>query len=76
MIKDFAKIYAHAMILPGVTVGEQAIVAAKSLVSKDVEPNTVVAGIPAKVLRERKTDGRMGEELNHIYFCDSAFQKD
>lgn len=76
VIKDFAKIYAHATILPGVTVGEQAIVAAKSLVSKDVEPNTVVAGIPAKILRERKTDGRMGEELNHTYFCDSAFQKD
>ena len=76
VIKNFAKIYAHAMILPGVTVGEQAIVAAKSLVSKDVEPSMVVAGIPAKVIRERKTNGRMGEELNHIWLYDSAFQKE
>jgi acetyltransferase-like isoleucine patch superfamily enzyme len=75
VIKDFAKIYAHAMILPGVTVGEQAIVAAKSLVSKDVETNMVVAGIPAKVIRERKTNGRKREELKHIWLYDAAFQK-
>ncbi len=76
VIKNFAKIYAHATILPGVTVGEQAIVAAKSLVSKDVEPSMVVAGIPAKVIRERKTNGKMREELNHIWLYDSAFQKE
>ncbi|MCP8317493.1 MAG: acyltransferase [archaeon] len=76
VIKDFAKIYAHAMILPGVTVGEQAVVAAKSLVSKNVEPNMVVAGIPAKVIRERKTNGRMKGELDHIWFYDSAFQNE
>jgi acetyltransferase-like isoleucine patch superfamily enzyme len=74
VIKSFAKIYAQAMILPGVTVGEQAIVAAKSLVNKDVEPNMVVAGIPAGVIRERNTNGRMKGELNHIWLHDSAFQ--
>ena len=76
IIKDFAKIYANSLILPGVTVGEQAIVAANSLVAKDVAPNMVAGGIPAKVIRERKTDGKVGKELNHIWLCDSAFQKD
>ncbi|HIH77658.1 MAG TPA: acyltransferase [Halobacteria archaeon] len=75
VIKDFAMIAAHAMILPGVTVNEQAIVAAKALVTKDVEPNMVVAGIPAKVVRERRTNGKKREELNHIWFYDAAFQK-
>jgi len=75
VVNDFAKIYAHATVLPGVTVGEQAIVAAKSLVSTDVAPNLVVAGIPAKVIRARKTDGRKREELDHIWLYDAAFQK-
>lgn len=74
VIKDFAKIYAHAIILPGVTVGEQAIVAAKSLVSKDVEPNMMVAGIPARVVRERNTNGRIRHQLNHIWLHEGAFQ--
>ena len=43
---------AAATILPGVTVGDNAIVAAGSVVSHDVPPNTIVAGIPAKVIRE------------------------
>ena len=75
VINAFAKIYAHATILPGVTVGEQAIIAAKSLVSKDVAPNMVVAGSPAKVIRERKTNGRCGAGLSHIWLYDAAFQK-
>lgn len=75
VVKNFAKIYAHATVLPGVTVGEQAIVAAKSVVSTDVAPNMVVAGIPAKVIRARKTNGRKREELDHIWLYDAAFQK-
>ena len=41
---------ANATILPGVTVGENAIVAAGAVVSKDVPPNTVVGGVPAKTI--------------------------
>jgi len=74
-IKDFAMVLTDAVILPGVIVNEQAIVAAKALVTKDVEPNMVVAGIPAKVVRERRTNGKKREELNHIWFHDAAFQK-
>jgi acetyltransferase-like isoleucine patch superfamily enzyme len=50
-IKRNAWIGANAMILPGVTVGENAVVAAGAVVSKDVPDNTVVGGIPAKFIR-------------------------
>jgi acetyltransferase-like isoleucine patch superfamily enzyme len=39
-------------ILPGVTIGEGAVVAANSVVAKDVPPYCVVAGVPAKVVRQ------------------------
>ena len=42
---------AGASILPGVTVGENAIVGAGSVVTKDVEANTIVAGNPARVIK-------------------------
>jgi len=67
VIKDYAKIYTGAVILPGVTVGEQAIVASHSLVTKDVPANALVTGMPAQVVRERKTDGKSGDELDHIW---------
>ena len=51
-----AWIGAGAIILPGVTVGENAIVAAGTVVTKDVPDNAIVAGVPAKVLRNIKTD--------------------
>jgi acetyltransferase-like isoleucine patch superfamily enzyme len=67
VIKDYAKVYTGAIILPGVTIGEQAIVAAHSLVSEDVPAKMVVAGSPAKIVRERKTEGKRGDELDHIW---------
>ena len=51
VLKRNAWIGAAATILPGVTIGENAIVAAGAVVSRDVPPNTVVAGVPAKVVR-------------------------
>ncbi|AIL32949.1 sugar O-acetyltransferase [Basilea psittacipulmonis] len=50
-IKKNAWIGANATILPGVTIGENAIVAAGSIVNKDVPDNTIVGGVPAKVLK-------------------------
>lgn len=41
----------RATILPGVTIGENAIVAANATVTKDVPDNTIVAGIPAKIVK-------------------------
>ena len=47
-----AWIGAGATILPGITVGENAVVAAGSVVTKDVAPNTIVGGNPAKFIKE------------------------
>ncbi len=43
---------AHATILPGVTIGDNAVIAAGAVVTKDVAPNTVVAGVPAHKVKE------------------------
>ncbi len=67
VVEDYAKVYAGAVLMPGVTVGAQAIVAAHAVVTKDVPPNMVVAGVPAKVIRERQTEGRSGEDLDHLW---------
>lgn len=53
-IEDNAFIGARALIMPGVTIGKNAIVAAGSLVTKSVPENTIVGGNPARVLA--KTD--------------------
>lgn len=55
-IKDNVFIFSNAMIMPGVTIGEGAIVLAGSVVTKDVEPWIIVGGNPAKKIRERKQD--------------------
>jgi maltose O-acetyltransferase len=52
IIKDGAWLGARCTILPGVTVGEGAIVAAGAVVHRDVAPNTLVAGVPARVVKE------------------------
>lgn len=52
-IEDYVWIGTRAMILPGCTIGKGAVVAAGAVVTKDVEPYAVVAGIPAKVIKMR-----------------------
>ncbi|RAI88459.1 sugar O-acetyltransferase [Algoriphagus yeomjeoni] len=51
LIKKNAWIGAGAIVLPGVTIGENSVIAAGAVVSKDVPDNTVVGGIPAKILK-------------------------
>lgn len=53
IIEDDVLVGANAVILEGVRVGKGAVVAAGSVVTKNVEPNTVVAGAPAKLIKEK-----------------------
>jgi acetyltransferase-like isoleucine patch superfamily enzyme len=50
-IKKNAWIGAGATILPGVTIGENAVIAAGAVVAKDVPGNTIVGGVPAKIIK-------------------------
>jgi acetyltransferase-like isoleucine patch superfamily enzyme len=51
VVKRKAWIGAAATILPGVTIGENSVVAAGAVVTSDVPPNTVVGGVPAKIIK-------------------------
>ena len=60
VIGDRVWIGSNATVLPGITIGDGAIVAAGAVVTKDVAPNTVVAGVPARVLKDK--DGKTAEK--------------
>ena len=51
-IEDDVWVGANAVILPGVTIGEHCVVAAGAVVTKDVPPHSLVAGVPAKVIKK------------------------
>ena len=61
-IRSFVRIEKHAIVganstvLPGVTIGEGAVVGAHSLVKRDCKPWTIYAGCPAKVIGKRRSD--------------------
>ncbi|WP_193308484.1 acyltransferase [Halorubrum halophilum] len=62
VVEAGAMIGAGAVVLPGVTVGEGAQVAANSLVADDVPPDTTVAGVPAEVVSRAKETTDAGDE--------------
>ena len=51
-IEDDVWVGANAVILPGVTIGNHCVVAAGAVVTKDVPPHSLVAGVPAKVIKQ------------------------
>jgi len=59
VIEDDVWIAARAIILPGVTIGRGAVVAAGAVVTKDVPPYTVVGGVPAKKIKSRLEEGKL-----------------
>lgn len=59
----------EAMILPGIKIGDGAIIAARSVVSKDVEAYTIVGGNPAKPIRKRFSE-EIIEELLRVRWWD------
>lgn len=56
VIQNFAWVGSRAVILPGVTIGEGAVVAAGAVVSRDVPDYAVVGGVPAKKIGDRDRD--------------------
>jgi phosphonate metabolism protein (transferase hexapeptide repeat family) len=58
-----------AILLPGVTVGDGAVIAAGAVVSRDVEPYTIVGGVPARAIRKRFDDD-VAASLRRIAWWD------
>ncbi|GAB5413978.1 MAG: hypothetical protein Cons2KO_15810 [Congregibacter sp.] len=63
----------HATVLKGVTIGENSVVAARAVVTRDVPANVIVAGNPAKVVRELDPQREMITRLD--YFADPEGQR-
>jgi acetyltransferase-like isoleucine patch superfamily enzyme len=70
-IGDHAWIGARALILPGVAIGEGAVVGAGAVVTRNVEPYTIVAGVPARVIGQRA--GNLRYQLNYFPFFDTDY---
>ena len=75
-IADYAKVYTASTVLPNVKIGEGAIVGTGSIVTRSVEPYTLVVGSPAKPMRDRKTQGLSGNDFNHYMMKNKMFQVD
>lgn len=54
VIEDDVWMGARCMVMPGVTIGRGSIIAAGAVVTKDIPPYSVAAGVPAKVVRSRR----------------------
>lgn len=53
ILKKNCKIGSHSIVMPGVIVGENSIIGAFSFVNKEVPPNVVVCGIPARIIKRK-----------------------
>jgi len=62
VVERGASIGSSVTILCGVTIGQAAIIGAGSVVTKDIPPNAIVAGNPARILRVINSDGRLCNE--------------
>lgn len=74
-IGKHAIIGANAVILPGVTIGEGAVVGALSMVTRDLDPFTINIGTPARRIRERPRDRilQLEEELRASVYQDGRY---
>lgn len=56
ILKKNCKIGSHSMVMPGVTIGENAVIGAFSFVNKDVPENVVATGVPIKIIKKIEGD--------------------
>lgn len=63
----------NATIIGSVNIGTNSIIAAGALVNKDVPPNSIVAGVPAKIIGTRQLPNRVWH-LGDVYFCPHKFE--
>lgn len=66
-IGDYCFIGAHAVIMPGITVGDHSIVATGAIVMRDVQPHTVVMGNPARPIEQNIQTGRWGIRIRDAH---------
>jgi acetyltransferase-like isoleucine patch superfamily enzyme len=52
ILKKNCRVGSHSIIMPGVTIGENAVIGAFSFVNKDVQENVVAAGVPIKIINK------------------------
>ncbi len=63
-IEDGVWIASNVTILKGVTIGEGAVIAAGSIVTKNIEPYSIYAGVPAKKIKERFNDEELKKHIS------------
>lgn len=63
VVEDNVWIGAHVAVMPGVTIGEGSVVAASSVVTRDLPPNSLAMGTPAKVVRTINQDDQIRHQL-------------
>ena len=54
VLKKNCKIGSHSLIMPGVTIGKNSVIAAFSFVNKDIPANTMAVGVPVKIVKRIK----------------------
>ena len=64
----------EAIIMPGITIGDGAIIGARSIVTKDIPPYSIVVGVPGKVIKKRFSD-EIIEKLLHSKWWDLEINK-
>jgi acetyltransferase-like isoleucine patch superfamily enzyme len=52
IIKENAKVGTHSTVMPGITIGKNAVIGAHSYVDKDIPDDTIAYGVPAKIIRK------------------------
>lgn len=64
MLGNNVRVYAGAKIIGNVVIGDDVVVGANAVVVKDVPSHSIVAGVPAKVIKRRKDENSLWEKID------------